>query len=53
MATSLYFYLRFRRLEVALTSLIRREAIRTAVKGGARPAADTAGFRVSGPENIL
>jgi small membrane protein len=51
MATSLYFYLRFRRVEVALTSLIRREAIRTAIKGGARPAADTAALRVSGPDN--
>jgi small membrane protein len=33
MGTSLYFYLRFRRLELALTGLIRREALKTAIKG--------------------
>jgi hypothetical protein len=40
MGASLYFYVRFRRVELALTGLMRREALRTAIKG-ARPAAAT------------
>ena len=46
LASFLYFYQRFRHLESLCTELIRREAIRQALRGASSPADDAPSSRV-------
>lgn len=49
LAGSFYFYVRHRRLEVVVTEIIRREALRSAVQGNRKTGPDAAPFgRVAG-----